>query len=220
MKSKITLIVLLSVIFFLGALSFFLGYHYFKTQDEIDTLTGIVNELTKAPEVGEDVVVDETVNTDATATEPTVKEVEKLAIAKFDPNKIDGVVESVEEIQNTISIGNAKVLRQMAGGEIMGGYNGTIFELNGKNYTFGGTKIVDAIYASYGDGSASYYAVLLEDGTVQYAMSGYDLIFKKSTLENVVRIISLKTTTAEGRIVCTLGAITSDGVTHIINVPI
>ena len=31
MKSKITLVVLLSVILFLGALSFFLGYYYLET---------------------------------------------------------------------------------------------------------------------------------------------------------------------------------------------
>ena len=106
----------------------------------------------------------------------------------------------------------------MTGSESMGGYNGTIFELNGKNYTFGGVKIVDAMYAMYGDGASSYYAVLLEDGTVQYAMDRNELTFKKANLENVVRIISLKTKNSAGRIVSTLGAITSDGVTHIIDV--
>lgn len=43
MKSKITLVILLVIIIFLGALSFYFGYEYFKTKDEVNALNSQVD---------------------------------------------------------------------------------------------------------------------------------------------------------------------------------
>jgi len=45
MKSKITLVILLVIIIFLGALSFYFGYEYFKTKDEVNALNSQVDIL-------------------------------------------------------------------------------------------------------------------------------------------------------------------------------
>lgn len=50
MKSKITLIILLVVIIFLGALSFFFGYKYLNIKSEISTLNERIDVMTKLVE--------------------------------------------------------------------------------------------------------------------------------------------------------------------------
>lgn len=45
MKSKITLIILIVVIVFLGALSFFFGYKYLNSNDKVNELTAQVTDL-------------------------------------------------------------------------------------------------------------------------------------------------------------------------------
>lgn len=213
MKSKITLIVVVTIMIFLLSCIFFLGYNCLKSENNIQALNKKIDSLTQLQEI-------ESQKTEGrTTAEPSqVVETEKLAIAKLESDKIEGDVTKVEEMFNTIKIGNATVRRQSTGNEMIGNYQGQILEYNDKNYTFNGVKIIDAIYSIYGDGSSSYYAVLLEDGTVQYSIEMNELQFKKVELDNIVRIISLKTTNSDSRIISTLGVITSDGITHVIDV--
>ncbi len=212
MKSKITLIILLVVIIFLGALSFFLGYHYKQNIDEIEVLKDkiqsyenqkIDNDNSKQPAV------------DSSNESNSVEE--KLKIVKVDENKIEGNVSSVQEQARIINVGQAQV--SIGDRETLGNKSRQVFRYKDNNYTFGengGPVIVDALYGALNDGSSYYYAVLLEDGSVEYAIEESDLKFKKIEIKNVVRIVSLKTTDSNGKIYSKLGVITDDGVTHII----
>lgn len=82
MKSKITLIVLIVIIIFLAALSFFFGYEYFNGKKQVEQLNETVETLTKVSEQMEENT------TNDTATEVIEKVVEKGVIAKYDYNKV------------------------------------------------------------------------------------------------------------------------------------
>ena len=52
--------------------------------------------------------------------------------------------------------------------------------------------------------------------SIEYAKEQVNFEFKKVNIENAVRILPLKTTNENGRILGRLGVITDDGVTHVI----
>ena len=208
MKSKITLIILLLLIVCLAGTSIFFGYSYFNEKENVTTLTSQVETLRESNEEKQE----------ETAPSQVIENiVEKLAIAKFDGNKVEGKANSVEELGRIVSVGQASV--SLGNRSTLGNKSQQVFRYKDVNYVFGdngGPNIIDAIYGTYNDGSSYYYAVLLEDGTVQYAKEQANFEFKKVDIENAVRIIELKITDENGRIGGRLGVITDDGVTHII----
>lgn len=222
MKSKVTLIILLSVILFLGALSFFFGYHYLKTGDELEALTARVNELTQTPETDGDVVDD---TTDTTVDEPTVVQTEKLAIANFDASKVDnsartdmtGVVESgtiVNVGDVAYRIGPKENITSSARDEI--NYQ---IRYKEQTYTLSETaNIVDVRFQNAGVSSKNYMIILMDDGTIKYSLIEYEattLEFKDYTqVKDVVALVNVAN--ASGRPMVGVGLITSDGVTHIL----
>lgn len=208
MKSKITLVILLLLIVCLAGTSIFFGYSYFNEKENVTTLTSQVETLRESNEEKQE----------ETAPSQVIENiVEKLAIAKFDGNKVEGKANSVEELGRIVSVGQASV--SLGNRSTLGNKSQQVFRYKDVNYVFGdngGPNIIDAIYGTYNDGSSYYYAVLLEDGTVQYAKEQANFEFKKVDIENAVRIIELKITDENGRIGGRLGVITDDGVTHII----
>lgn len=213
MKSKITLGILLVVIIFLGALAFFFGYHYKENTNEIESLRDKVQSYEN--QKLDDKNSDKMPTVELPESSNTVKE--KIIIARIDENKIDRSVSSVKEQARIINVGQAQV--SIGDRETLGNKSKQVFRYKDNNYTFGengGPVIIDAIYGANNDGSSYYYAVLLEDGSVEYAIEESDLKFKKSEITNAVRIVSLKVTDSNGRIYSRLGIITNDGVTHIV----
>lgn len=208
MKSKITLVILLLLIVCLAGTSIFFGYSYFNEKENVTTLTSQVETLRESNEEKQE----------ETAPSQVIENiVEKLAIAKFDGNKVEGKANSVEEQGRIVSVGQASVA--LGNRNTLGNKSQQVFRYRDVNYVFGdngGPNIVDAIYGTYNDGGSYYYAVLLEDGTVQYAKEQANFEFKKVGIENAVRIVQLKITDENGRTGGRLGVITDDGVTHII----
>lgn len=208
MKSKITLVVLLLTIVCLAGASIFFGYKYFNEKENVTILTSEVETLRESNEEKQE------------ETEPSQvveNTIEKLAIAKFDGNKVEGNFSSVEEQGRIITVGEASVA--VGDRSSLGNKANQVFRYRDNNYVFGengGPNIIDALYGTYDDGSSYYYAVLLEDGTVYYAKEQVSFEFKKVNIENAVRILPLKTTSENGRILGRLGVITDDGVTHVI----
>lgn len=86
MKSKITLVVLLLTIVCLAGASIFFGYKYFNEKENVTILTSEVETLRESNEEKQE------------ETEPSQvieNTIEKLAIAKFDGNKVEGNFSSV-----------------------------------------------------------------------------------------------------------------------------
>lgn len=209
MKSKISLIILLVVIVFLGALSFFLGYKYFGEKDTVKALNSQIEILKNEQAINEQ---------NSSNTENGVSQVvENLTIPKFDSSKVEGNLSSVQEQGRLETIGEAQVA--IGNRDTLGNKSKQVFRYKNVNYTFGengGPEIIDVIYGIYGNGGTYYYAVLLEDGTVQYAIEGASLEFKSIDIDNIVRIIELRDQDSNGIIFGRLGVITGDGVTHVV----
>lgn len=209
MKSKISLIILLVVIVFLGALSFFLGYKYFGEKDTVKALNSQIEILKNEQAINEQ---------NSSNTENGVSQVvENLTIPKFDSSKVEGNLSSVQEQGRLETIGEAQVA--IGNRDTLGNKSKQVFRYKNVNYTFGengGPEIIDVIYGIYGNGGTYYYAVLLENGTVQYAIEGASLEFKSIDIDNIVRIIELRDQDSNGIIFGRLGVITGDGVTHVV----
>ncbi len=227
MKSKITLIILIVVIVFLGALSFFFGYKYLDTNDKVNELTAQVDTLNKEKEEIQAQINEENNEEDNKEAEPEIQVVEKLTIAKLDPNKVDisrSGLDVEEVIENGVKKNLSTDLDYIVGPTTS--YPGfTIdyydfqFRFNDKTYNFDGKQIVEVQTQSHGASSSWYIIVLLDDGTIRYALRNYnttDLDFKEYDLQDVVKIIPVAVKTSEGKIIPRVGAITSDGVTHVL----
>ena len=224
MKSKITLIILIVVIVFLGALTFFFGYKYLNSDEKINELTAQVESLSNEKQELE-VQLGNKEETENIQNE--VQTVEKLTIPKIDNNKIDAansgleieeVLESgvIKNIDNSLSYIIGPTTSYYSGGESNYDFQ---FRLNDKKYNFDGKQIVDVQTQSHGTATSAYIIVLLDDGTIQYALKNYDttdLQFKEYDLKNVVRIMQVAVKTTSGRATSRVGAITSDGYTHIL----
>lgn len=212
MKSKITLIILLVIIFFLASLSIFLGYYYNKKATEVENLTAQIEILS---------------NTQTTENEQIVTEIEKLAIAKYDSEKLDNSKKSdftiFEPVAEYVTMSSDLVYRKGPKKEISSSaIQDSMYQLRYKTkvYTLSDTaNIVDLKTQSTGVNSGAYFIVLLDDGTIQYAKTtatSLELEFKKYTdFTDVVALVKLGST-EHGKGANFIGAITSDGVTHIL----
>lgn len=217
MKSKITLIVLIVVIVFFAALSFFFGYKYLNSDEKINELTAQVEQLSNNPNIQEE-----------TTQEPQVQTVEKLAIPQIDLNKIekidnDNIVdykltsEHIRESENvSYLLGKGTTYTPMS----VENYDYQ-FLFKGKGYTFENKSIVEVKYQYLG-ATAGYYVLLFDDGTVSYTRVEYTLEsptleFIDTGLQNVVKLSTIGIEYQNGRVVPYVCAITSDGITHIID---
>ena len=224
MKSRITLIILIVVIVFLGALSFFFGYKYLNSDEKINELTAQVESLSNEKQEIE-TQLGEKEGTDNVQNE--VQTVEKLTIPKVDSSKIDAsnsgleveeVLETgvIKNIDNSLSYIMGPTTSYYSGGESNYDFQ---FRLNDRKYSFDGKQIVDVQTQSHGTATSAYIIVLLDDGTIQYALKNYDttdLQFEEYDLKDVVRIAQIAVKTTNGRTTSRVGAITSDGYTHIL----
>lgn len=223
MKSKITLIILISVIVFLGALSFFFGYKYLNSNDKVNELTKQVESLSKEKEEIQ-VQVNEEENKEV---EKEIKTVEKLAIAKLDPNKVDtsrSGLDVEEVIESGVSKSIDNTLSYIVGpttsypGYTIDNYDYQ-FRFNDKKYDFDGKQIVEVQTQSHRTATSWYIIVLLDDGTIRYALKNYDttdLEFKEYDLQDIVKITQVAVKVVGGKITSRVGAITNDGVTHVL----
>ena len=224
MKSKITLTILIVVIVFLGALSFFFGYKYLDSDEKINELTAQVESLNNEKQEIETQLGNKE-GTDNVQNE--VQSVEKLTIPKVDNSKIDASnsgLEVEEVLESGVSKSIDNTLSYIIGSKTSYSSSGVTnydfqFRLNDKKYNFVGKQIVDVQIQSHGTATSAYIIVLLDDGTIQYALKNYDttdLQFKEYDLKDVVRIMQVAVKTTNGRITSRVGAITSDGYTHIL----
>lgn len=217
MKSKITLIILLVVILFLAALSFFFGVNYFQSKGKIDELNEQVLAYTNE--------IEELKN-----QEPVTET--KMVMPKFDPNKVDAsqrenVYVSAEEYGSnkqaitgfTYREGPRKNLSTISI-ESDATSQMTIY---GKDYNISDKNIVDLKIQNRDTSSGWYIIALLDDGTIKYAahdykvsQSGASLEFKNYSLTDVVGLVQLQMKTTSGKNIQCVGAITSDGVTHLL----
>lgn len=219
MKNKITLIILIFIIIILLAVSIFFGINFTQNKNTIKQMEKSIENLNQQLESNKDNNISTTTEND-NSNLPNSMVIPKFNSSNIDTSNIEGNIDSVEEEGHTISIGKADVsIGKTISSGSSSGLKTSTFNFEGNEYTFNGLNIVNAIHHFHGQGSQDYYAVLLEDGTVYYAVytSGLDdkLNFEKLDIEDAVSIISLKTTQS-GRILSRLGVITSDGVTHII----
>jgi len=96
-------------------------------------------------------------------------------------------------------------------------YKGRKYNLSDK------ANIVDVAYQSPGYNGANFVLFLLDDGTIKYTFISYndnentELEIKDYNLINVVALKRLSYTGATGKIIPCVGAITSDGITHLIS---
>lgn len=222
MKSKISLVVLLVVIIFLGALSFFLGYKYLNEKDTVKALNSQVEILKNEQVINEQ----NSSNTDNTGT----KVVEKLAIPKFNSSKVDyskrDYLSNAQESASVVKLENTIEYRKGPAKNIQDTYIADDidyqFKYKEEKYNFGDANIVDVRTQRHGGATDWYIIVLLDDGTIRYAFNTYSnyetgkVEFKEYELKDVVSLVNLGATGQSGKNATCIGAITSDGVTHIL----
>lgn len=218
MKSKITLVILLVIIIFLGALSFYFGYEYFKTKDEVNALNSQVDILKNEQVINEQ-------NSSNTENEEN-QVVEVLSIPKFDSSKVDTSARESAKPTNIKEIGNYTYEDDNSFNYMIGpaGDLGAQINYKGRKYNLSDkANIVDVAYQSPGYNGANFVLFLLDDGTIKYTFISYndnentELEIKDYNLINVVALKRLSYTGATGKIIPCVGAITSDGITHLIS---
>lgn len=226
MKSKISLIILLVIIIFFAALSFFFGYYYFDEKGKVDELNKKIELLDNAQNISEQ--KNENVE-EGGASQVIETTTEKISIPKFDSSKVDtssrNDVVSVREVgaitDSSVKyrLGPAASANTTSVEELKYDYQ---FEYNGKRYTLSDTSnIVDVRFQSPGYNGASYAIILLDDGTIKYSLikygvADYTLEIKDYNLKDVVGLVNLEYTTSSNIRGTCVGAITSDGVTHLL----
>ena len=213
MKSKITLVILLVIIIFLGALSFFLGYKYLNEKDTVKALNSQVEILKNEQVINE--------QNSSNSENGSNQVVEVLSIPKFDSSKVDTSALGNVEITN---IKEVECVEENPSDFIYVTGPQAYFQVRykAKNYTISNTaNIIDAKNNSVGSAGIWHKVFLLDDGTLKYTLVGADdpenkeLEIKDYDLNNVVALVNVSYTTPRGTYT-RLGAITSDGVTHIL----
>ena len=233
MKSKISLIILLVIIIFFAALSFFFGYYYFNEKGKVDELNKKIELLENAQNISEQ-ENENLIEGGASQVVETI--VEKLSIPKFDSNKVDTSIRddivSIREVGNITNndvkyrvgpveapnITTPESTNTTSVEEIKYDYQ---IEYNSKGYTLSDTaNIVDIRYQIYVGGLNAI--ILFDDGTIKYVFGSYgvtdaDIEIKDYTLlKDVVGLVNLEYTTSSNIRGTCVGAITSDGVTHLL----
>lgn len=228
MKSKITLIILLVVIVFLSALSFFFGYKYLNANDEvkslkerIDVMTKLVEDMDENQQKVEDGKDDETENVKKSIEIPKFdeKKVDISARESLNPQNIkeNGVLVADSSYNFQYRIGPSTNANLTSLDDVSIKYQ---VRYHGREYNISDTaNIVDVKYQYPGFHGVSYAIILLDDGSIKYTCikvedDGNDLEFKDYDIKDVVSLVKLEYSTPR-KMTC-IGAITSDGVTHLL----
>ncbi len=218
MKSKITLVILLVIIIFLGSLSFFLGYKWYKEKDNVQALNIQIEILKNEQEINEQ----NNNNTENGASQV----VEVLAIPKFDSNKVDISEREDAKPTNIKEEGSFNYKGEDGLSYTLGPKteNSKQLKYRGKEYDISTTaNIIDVCYQSPGYAGANFVIFLLDDGTIKYTFIRYDnnenaeLEIKDYNLKNVVALKGFSYTGVTGKVISCVGAITNDGVTHLLS---
>ncbi len=173
MKSKITLVILIVIIIFLTALSFFFGYKYFDGKKQIGHLNETVETLSKVSEQNKE----NTTNNNATEV------IEKRVIAKYDYSKIANTIPN-----KNYNVGiraysqNGKLILQ----DNYATYNDNV------RYSLD-SKIVDGLESNIviGGGITRKVCLVTENGELYVATTNEQEIHKVDSLSNICRLYTI-----------------------------
>ena len=206
MKSKVTVIILIVVIVFLGALSFFFGYKFLNSDEKINELIAQVESLTNE---NQKIQTQLGQGGEADGTQNEVQTVEKLIIPKFDYEKgstYNGENLSYDGYTCYTDTGYCYVKGNTAN-----------FSSNSNEeyiYTID-ENIVDAVRTWIGQGSNIATCLLGESGNVYINLFGRDNNMTKiDSVSNICRLFVTTLTDRQGRQLRTIVGVDTDGNNH------
>ena len=206
MKSKVTVIILIVVIVFLGALSFFFGYKFLNSDEKINELIAQVESLTNEKQ---EIQTQLGQGGEADGTQNEVQTVEKLIIPKFDYEKgstYNGENLSYDGYTCYTDTGYCYVKENTAN-----------FSSNSnEEYTYTiDENVVDAVRTWIGQGSNIATCLLGESGNVYINLFGRDNNMTKiDSVSNICRVFVTTLTDGQGRQLRTIVGVDTDGNNH------
>ena len=206
MKSKVTVIILIVVIVFLGALSFFFGYKFLNSDEKINELIAQVESLTNE---NQEIQTQLGQGGEAVGTQNEVQTVEKLIIPKFDYEKgstYNGENLSYDGYTCYTDTGYCYVKENTAN-----------FSSNSnEEYTYTiDENVVDAVRTWIGQGSNIATCLLGESGNVYINLFGRDNNMTKiDSVSNICRLFVTTLTDGQGRQLRTIVGVDTDGNNH------
>ncbi len=205
MKSKITIIILIVVIVFLGSLSFFFGYKFLNSDKKVNELTAQVESLSNEKQEIE-AQLEKYEETDSTQNE--VQTVEKVIRTKFDYEK--GSTYNGEKLSY-----NGYTCYTDTGSCVVNGNTANFSSLNGNEkhtYTID-EQIVDVVRTWIGEGSNEATCLLGESGDVYINLLGNngDNMTKIDSVSNICRLFVTTLTNEQGRYLRTIVGVGADG---------
>ena len=206
MKSKVTVIILIVVIVFLGALSFFFGYKFLNSDEKINELIAQVESLTNEKQ---EIQTQLGQGGEADGTQNEVQTVEKLIIPKFDYEKgstYNGENLSYDGYTCYTDTGYCYVKENTAN-----------FSSNSnEEYTYTiDENVVDAVRTWIGQGSNIATCLLGESGNVYINLFGRDNNMTKiDSVSNICRLFVTTLTDGQGRQLRTIVGVDTDGNNH------
>lgn len=187
MKSKITLIILLVIIFFLGALSFFLGYKYYESNNKVSELNLQIENMSK--EENEKSLEEEKTD-NKVLDDGVIYKYNPSKIVNFDAEYISAYYEGVYRGSLTIN-GNKVTIVLPENGSLNGSNNREEFYFN--------EEIVSVVSSTIGQGQIEMIAFLSESGKVYISYGDKDLS-DNIELTNLPKIYKLVCTTYSNEI--------------------
>ena len=206
MKSKVTVIILIVIIVFLGALSFFFGYKFLNSDEKINELIAQVESLTNE---NQEIQTQLGQGGEADGTQNEVQTVEKLIIPKFDYEKgstYNGENLSYDGYTCYTDTGYCYVKENTAN-----------FSSNSnEEYTYTiDENVVDAVRTWIGQGSNIATCLLGESGNVYINLFGRDNNMTKiDSVSNICRLFVTTLTDGQGRQLRTIVGVDTDGNNH------
>ena len=207
MKSKVTVIILIVIIVFLGALSFFFGYKFLNSAEKINELIAQVESLTNE---NQEIQTQLGQGGEADGTQNEVQTVEKLIIPKFDYEKgstYNGENLSYDGYTCYTDTGYCYVKENTAN-----------FSSNSnEEYTYTiDENVVDAVRTWIGQGSNIATCLLGESGNVYINLLGNngDNMTKIDSVSNICRLFVTTLTDGQGRQLRTIVGVDTDGNNH------
>ena len=206
MKSKVTVIILIVVIVFLGALSFFFGYKFLNSDEKINELIAQVESLTNEKQEIETQLGQ---GGEADGTQNEVQTVEKLIIPKFDYEK--GSTYNGEKLSY-----DGYVCYTDTGSCHIKGNTANFSSNSNEEYTYTiDENVVDAVRTWIGQGSNIATCLLGESGNVYINLFGRDNNMTKiDSVSNICRLFVTTLTDGQGRQLRTIVGVDTDGNNH------
>ena len=210
MKSKVTVIILIVVIVFLGALSFFFGYKFLNSDEKINELIAQVESLTNE---NQEIQTQLGQGGEANGTQNEVQTVEKLIIPKFDYEKgstYNGEKLSYDGYTCYTDTGSCYIKGNTAN------YQNSSSNSNEKHTYTIDENIVDVVRTWISDGSNIATCILGESGNVYINLLGNngDNMTKIDSVSNICRLFVTTLTNEQGRQLRTIVGVDTDGNNH------